>query len=115
MQLPQEAARVWTDPAQRERIVAMHAEEMPLTKMCDDLGLGAVLDRDGLRAILDGLSADEVTAIRDAFVAEARATPGPGANFPVDCRVDNAEAGVRVVAEQAEPGATGPIARIEQV
>ena len=38
MQLPQEAARIWTDPARRERIVAMHAEAMPLTEMCDELG-----------------------------------------------------------------------------
>jgi hypothetical protein len=91
----------------------MHAQDMPLSRMCDELGLGAVLDRDGLRGVLDDMSAEEVDAIRTAFVAEASATPGPGANFPVDCRVDNAEGGVRVRSEAAEPNAVGPIARIE--
>jgi hypothetical protein len=113
MQLPQEAARLWTDPAQRDRIVAMHAERKSLVDMCEELGLGQVLDRDGLRAILENLSAEEVQAIRDAFVAEAAATPGPGASFPVDCRVDEVRGGVRVTAQRAESGATGPIARIE--
>jgi hypothetical protein len=114
MQLPQEAARIWTDPARRERIVAMHAQAMPLTEMCDELGLGPVLDRDGLREIVANLSDDEVQAIRAAFLAEADATPGPGASFPVDCRVYGSMAdGVRVVAAAADPNAIGPIARIE--
>ena len=113
MQLPQEAARLWTDPAQRDRIVALHAAGTPLVEMCEQLGLGEILDRDGLRGILESLSADEVTAIREAFVAEAEATPGPGANFPVDCRVDNTEGGVRVIARPADRNAVGPIARIE--
>ena len=113
MQLPQEAARLWTDPSQRDRIVAMHADERPLVEMCEELGLGAALDRDGLRRVLEQLSADEVAAIRDAFVAEAAASAGPGANFPVDCRVDDVGGGVRVVAQPAGAGATGPIARIE--
>jgi hypothetical protein len=63
--------------------------------------------------VLENLGADEVKAIRDAFVAEAAAASGPGANFPVDCRVDEVARGVRVVAQAAGPGATGPIARIE--
>src|SRR4051812_43567238 len=115
MQLPQEAARIWTDRAQRDRIVAMHEQGMPLTQMCDELGLGGALDLDGLRGVLDNLGADEVKAIRDAFLAEAGAATGPGANFPVDCRVDDPRAGVQIVAEDAQRGAVGPIVRIEQV
>ena len=114
MQLPQEAARVWTDPAQRARIVAMHAEDMSLSQMCDELGLGGILTRDGLREVLDNLSADEVQTIRDAFLAEALAASGPSANFPVDCRVDDHQRGVRVVSQDAFEGAVGPVARIEQ-
>jgi hypothetical protein len=115
MQLPQAAARVWTeDRAQRDRIVAMHEQEMPLSQMCDELGLGEQLDADGLRAVLDGLGADEVQAIRDAFVAEARAATGAGAAFPVDCRVDDPALGVRVIAREPFQGAVGPVARIEQ-
>jgi hypothetical protein len=113
MQLPQDAARLWTDPSQRDRIVAMHAEERPLVEMCEELGLGAALDRDGLRAVLEQLSPGEVAAIREAFVAESASSPGPGANFPVDCRVDDVTGGVRVVSQRAGAGATGPIARIE--
>jgi hypothetical protein len=114
MQLPQEAARIWTDPAQRQRIVEMHEAQMPLTQMCEELGLGGPLDRDDLRGTLERLAPDEVTAIREAFLAEARAATGTGAHFPVDCRVDDPGAGVRIVAQDAQPGAVGPIARIEQ-
>jgi len=115
MQLPQAAARMWTeDRAQRDRIVAMHEQEMPLSQMCDELGLGDLLDRDGLRAVLDGLCADEVRAIRDAFVAEAGAATGAGAAFPVDCRVDDPARGVQVSAQDAFEGAVGPTARVEQ-
>ena len=115
MQLPQAAARMWTgDRDLRDQVVAMHEQEMPLSQMCDELGLGDLLDRDGLRDVLDGLGADEVRAIRDAFVAEAGATTGSGANFPVDCRVDNHRQGVRVLSLEALEGAVGPIARVEQ-
>ncbi len=113
LQLPQEAARIWGDPRTRDRIIAMHAADTPLVQMCEELGLTSMLDNDGLRAVLEALSADEVAAIRAAFVAEAAATAGPGASFPVNCRVDDVGAGVRVVAEDAGGGATGPIARIE--
>jgi hypothetical protein len=113
MQLPQDAARIWTDPAQRQRIVAMHGQEMPLTQMCEELGLGDVLDLDDLRGTLENLSADEVKAIRDAFLAEASAATESGANFPVDCRVDDPSAGVRIVSQGAQRGAVGPIVRIE--
>src|SRR6185436_16900333 len=99
MELPQEAARLWTDPRQRERIVAMHDAGQSLTSMCDDLGLGEVLDRDGLRELLENLGDAEVQAIRDAFVAEAAADTGSGASFPVDCRVDDPQAGVRVISQ----------------
>ena len=82
MQLPQEAARIWTDPARRERIVAMHAEAMPLTEMCDELGLGPVLDRDGLREIVANLSDDEVQAIRARVPRRSRRHPRSRRQLP---------------------------------
>jgi hypothetical protein len=113
LQLPQEAARIWGDPDKRAQIIAMHEADTPLVKMCEDLGLRSMLDADNLRTVLEQLTPDEVAAIRAAFVAEAAATPGPGASFPVNCVVGNLRDGVRVLAENAAPGATGPIARVE--
>ena len=115
LQLPQEAARIWGDPDKRAQIIAMHEAETPLVQMCEDLGLQSLLDADNLRAVLEGLKPAEVAAIRAAFVAEAAATPGPGASFPVNCVVGNLRTGVRVVADDAAPGATGPIACVESV
>jgi hypothetical protein len=111
--LTQQAARLWTDPAKRAEIVTMYADGISLIDMCDRLGLGPAVDADGLRDVIRNLNPQEVDVIRDAFLAEATATPGPGANFPVDCRVDDGRPGVRVVREAADRGAVGPIARIE--
>jgi hypothetical protein len=90
----------------------MHRDEVPLLEMIDALGLTRYLDADGLRDVIVGLDASEVATIRDAFVAEAAAAAGVGAQFPVDCRVDNVAAGVTIVAAEAARDATGPIARI---
>ena len=111
LQLPQQAARLWADPAVRAKIVAMHRDETPLLEMIDALGLTRYLDADGLRDVIVGLDASEVATIRDAFVAEGAAA-GVGAQSPVDCRVDNVAAGVTIVAAEAARDATGPIARI---
>jgi hypothetical protein len=112
LQLPQEAARLWADPATRAKIVAMHRDDVPLMEMIDQLGLTQVLDADGLRGVIEGLSDTEIATIRDAFVAEAKAASGVGAHFPVDCRVDNVAAGVKIIAADGQGQATGPIARI---
>jgi hypothetical protein len=111
--LSQQAARLWTDPAKRAEVVKMYADSVSLIDMCDRLGLGTAVDTDGLRDVIRNLKPEEIDVIRDAFLAEATATPGPGANFPVDCRVDDGRIGVRVVREDAERGAVGPLARIE--
>ena len=113
LQLPQRAARLWTDPAVRARIVAMHRDDIPLIDMCEELGLMDAVVADGLQAVIEGLDSEEVSVIRDAFVAEARFATGSGAHFPVDCRIDSTEGGVQVVPDAPGPGAVGPIARIE--
>ena len=57
LQLPQQAARLWADPAVRAKIVAMHRDETPLLEMIDELGLTRYLDADGLRDVIVGLDA----------------------------------------------------------
>ena len=114
MQLPQAAARAWSDPAVRQRIVDMHDRGDSLLDMVAALGLDDALDSDGLRDVVANLTDPEVQVIRDAFRAEAQQVgDGPGASFPVDCRVDDATAGVRVSAAPAGQDATTPVARIE--
>jgi hypothetical protein len=112
LQLPQEASRLWADPAIRAKIVAMHRDEVPLLDMIDALDLTSILDADGLRGVIEGLSSAEIATIRDAFVAEALAAEGVGAHFPIDCRVDNVAVGVEIVAAEGQRDAVGPIARI---
>ena len=109
----QEAARVWGNPQTRAQIVQMHAEGRSLVEMTDALGLGGALDADGLRDVVAGLSAEEVQLVRDAFVAEAdRVGPAPGANFPVDCTLDDVRAGVRLESGTTSPDATAPVVRV---
>lgn len=115
LQLPQEAARLWSNPATRAKIIAMHARNEPLLDMISALGLDDILDSDGLRQTIEGLSEDEVGVIREAFIAEARAAERSGASFPIDCRVDDFAGGVTIVASAAGPGAVGPVARINEV
>jgi hypothetical protein len=111
----QEAARAWGDPTRREQIVQMHAEGRSLVEMTEALGLGDALDADGLRDVVASLSADEVRLIRDAFVAEAdRVGTAAGANFPVECALDDVTTGVRVVAAPTTTGAVAPVVRIER-
>jgi hypothetical protein len=109
----QEAARVWSDPANRARIVQMHADGRSLVEMTDALGLGAALDADGLRAVVDALTPDEVQLVRDAFVAEAGRTRGAGASFPVDCTLDDFS-GVRLEPGATTRGAVAPVVRVVQ-
>jgi len=106
----QEAARLWSDPATRARIVGMHARGDSLLEMVSALGLDDTLDSDGLRGVIEGLSAAEVQVIRDAFVSEAASNTADGAHFPIDCRVDDVGQGVAI---SAVAGAAGPVARIE--
>ena len=114
MQLPQAAARAWSDPAVRQRIVDMHDRGDSLLDMVATLGLDDALDRDRLRDVVANLTDPEIQVIRDAFRAEAQQVgDGPGASFPIDCRVDDATAGVRVSAAPAGQDATTPVARIE--
>ena len=82
----QEAARVWSDPANRQRIVQMHAEGRSLVEMTDALGLGAALDADGLRDVVAGLTPAEVELLRNAFVAEAERTRGRARASPSTAR-----------------------------
>ncbi len=113
MQLPQDAARVWGDASARERILRMHADNLPLLDMVDAVGLTGALDADGLRAAIENLTADEVAAIRAAFVAEAEKAGAGGANFPVDCRVDTPTDTVRVTTVPAGSDAVTPVVRID--
>ena len=102
------------DPTTRQRIIEMHEAGTSLLDMVSELGLTRALDNDGLRSVLESLTAEEVEVIRDAFVAEAREVGDrAGANFPIDCRVDDPGTKVRVTANPASPGAVTPIARIE--
>jgi hypothetical protein len=114
MQLPQEASRLWGNALTRAKIVDMHAKNVPLLDMIDELGLTAALEADGLRAVLDNLNAGEIQAIRDAFVAEAKlAGDHSGANFPVDCKTNVPGDKVHVT---TIPGhdSVGPVVRIDQ-
>ena len=114
MQLPQAAARAWSDPAVRQRIVDMHDRGDSLLDMVAALGLDDALDRDGLRDVVANLTDPEVEVIRVAFRAEAQQVgDSAGASFPVDCRVDDATSGVRVSAAPAGQGATTPVAQID--
>lgn len=114
MQLPQAAARTWSDPAVRQRIVDMHDRGDSLLDMVAALGLDDALDGDGLRDVVANLTDDEVKVIRDAIRAEAQQVgDSAGASFPIDCRVDDTSAGVRVSAAPAGRDATTPVARNE--
>ncbi len=114
MQLPQDAARVWSDPSVRERILRMHADNVPLTDMVDAVGLTGALEADGLRAAIENLTPAEVAAIRAVFLAEAeKAGPAGGANFPVDCRVDAPSDTVTVTTVPAATGTVTPVVRVE--
>jgi hypothetical protein len=93
----QEAQQAWDEPATRARILEMHARGDSLVAMTDELGLGDALD-DDLRAVVDGLSPEEVAVIRDAFVSAATVPAGAAASFPVDCAVTDVTGGVHVVA-----------------
>lgn len=104
MTLVQAAERAWSDPRQREQIVQMHAEGVPLEEMVDRLGLGREMDADGLREIVRELPGDAVDAIRKVFVAEAGVASGSGAFFPVDCRVEAARGPVRVQPQDGTGG-----------
>ncbi len=114
MQLPQEASRLWGNPITRQKILDMHARDDSLLDMVDALGLTPALEADGLRTVLLNLSAGEVQAIRDAFVAEAKMVGDHiGAQFPVDCRVDTPGDAVRVTTVPAHSAAVSPVVRID--
>ena len=114
MQLPQEAARLWGDPEIRQQVVAMHARGDSLLAMVKQLGLTDALEADGLRPVLENLSAEEVQIVRAAFVAEAtKIADHSGANFPVDCRIDDGVRAVRITEAPSDRDATAPVARIE--
>lgn len=114
MQLPQEAARLWGDPIKRQEILDMHERGDSLLDMVEALGLTPALDADGLRSVVTNLSADEIRAIRDVFVAEAAQAGGRGgANFPVDCRIENPGNAVRVTTVPPSSAAIAPVVRID--
>ena len=113
MQLPQEAARLWGNAITRSKILDMHARDVSLLDMVDELGLTPALEADGLRAVLENLNPGEVQAIRDVFVAEAKlAGDHAGANFPVDCKTATPGDKVQVT---TVPGyeSVGPVVRID--
>jgi hypothetical protein len=114
LQLPQAAARLWSIPEERAKIMAMHAKGMPLLDMVSELGLEDALDADGLRDVIDQLSPDEVQLIRDAFIEEAMQTEKAGAFFPIDCRVDDLGNGVTVEASRQGLTAERSVVRINQ-
>lgn len=114
MQLPQEAARLWGNALTRQRIIDMHARDLPLLDMVHELGLDAALDADGLRDVIERLSPGEVQAIRDVFVAEAQMVGDhSGANFPVDCQIKGTVASVFVTTIPARDANVTPIVRID--
>ena len=64
--------------------------------------------------LLESLSAEEVQIVRAAFVAEAtKIADHSGANFPVDCRIDDGVRAVRITEAPSDRDATAPVARIE--
>jgi hypothetical protein len=114
MQLPQEAARLWGNALTRNRILEMHANNVPLLDMVDELGLTQALDADGLRTVIENLNDGEIQAIRDVFVAEAKAAGDhSGANFPVDCRTLTPGDKVHVTMIPARSAAVTPVVRID--
>ena len=115
LQLPQAAARLWSIPEERAKIMAMHAKGMPLLDMVSELGLEDTLDADGLRDVIDQLSPDEVQVIRDAFIEEAMQTEKAGTIFPIDCRVDDLVNGVTIEASRQGLTAERSVVRINQV
>jgi hypothetical protein len=82
------------DPNVRESVKQMHAEGYGLVQMVEALGLDD--DMSGpIRRILEGLSPEAVTGIREAMLAML-ATDAP--EMPLDCAVTKSDldAGVRV-------------------
>lgn len=109
--LVQAAERLWADPKSRAQIVAMHAQGRSLLEMVDALGLTKLMDDDGLRDVVAGLSDAAVGDIRDVFVIEAATAGAHGASFPVDCRVDALIAPVSVT--RVSRGSANPVVRID--
>jgi hypothetical protein len=111
----QEAARLWTgSPEIRAQVVQMHADGMSLVEMTDALGLGDALDQDGLRDVVAQLTPEEVELVRNAFVAEATRAGDGGANFPVDCVLEDFSNAVRLEPGATSRGATAPVVRVSR-
>lgn len=99
----QRAAQVFADPAVREQVKAWFAEDTPLLEMVDRLGISDDFDAD-LRSAISGLSAYEVSVIREVFIAEIdRAGTSTSASLPVECEITQVVGPVSVSAVQSGP------------
>jgi hypothetical protein len=92
------AAALFQDPDVRAQAKAWHLEEMPLMEMVDRLGLSALFAPE-LRAAVAGLSPEEVTIIRQAFIATIDAAgQATEVEIPVDCDIKTLVGAVDVTA-----------------
>jgi hypothetical protein len=90
-----QAMAAFADPANREQILQWHHDGASFTAMIDGLGLGGFGSE--LRAVIDGLSPEDVAVIREAMVAELdRVGPGEAAELPISCTIDETPRAVDV-------------------
>ena len=98
----QRAADLFADPQVRARVLAWHAQDVPLLEMVERLGFLNLMEP-VLREAIEGLTTDEVAIIRSAFVAEIeRAGDDPTATMPVRCGIIAVTGPVDVSSEQIE-------------
>ena len=81
-----QAMAAFADPANREQILQWHQEGASFTDMIDRLGIDGF--DPGLLAVIDNLSPEDVTVIREAMVAELeRVGPGGAGELPISCTI----------------------------
>jgi hypothetical protein len=81
-----QATAAFADPSNREQILQWHQEGVSFTDMIDRLGIGGFDPK--LRAVIDGLSPEDVAVIREAMVAElVRVGPGGAGELPISCTI----------------------------
>jgi hypothetical protein len=105
----QRATELFADPAVRAQVRTWHSQNVSLMDMVDRLGFAGLVD-DPLRAAITGLSPDEVSIIRDAFLAEIdRAAESTQIIMPVECGLTEVAGPVTVTPAEIDGR---PVARV---